>query len=169
MLLSLLQVCSLGLTMSPLWTRPLSPLSVAASSRNPPAVRMATIADAVVEATMQAAEEHAIKAGGGNSGDASAAEGKAPVLAAALAVAQADASLAAAIQHAADKAMPRTNANAETTANAIIIACMDAGASQQPVAASKVDGFKYSAAFQVAQVDSRKNEGALYPSKRGAL
>ena len=105
----------------------------------------AAVVTNVVEATAKAAEEHAINKRGGNGGDTFGGNGIEPVMQAALAAASADAKLVLEVQHAADAAAGRTNANAERVAVAIINACVALGAAR-PV------GSTYTAIARVAMI-----------------
>ena len=78
-------------------------------------------------------------------------DGIEPVLSAALAAAGADAELAGALQRAADAASLRTNANAETVADAIIIECMSRGA-------PKPEAPKYSGRYQAGIGKQKKSK-----------
>ena len=97
-MLALLPLCHLALSVS-------VPTSWSARTVTcrPALVRMAAtdtaaVAKLVVDATVTAAEEYAVKAGAGSAGDLFGVEGIEPVLSAALAAASTDAALAAEVQ-----------------------------------------------------------------------
>ena len=132
------------------------PARTALLERRPqPRAAAVDVASAVVEATSAAAVQFAIT--GNSNGDPFAREGIDPVVDAAKQAAASDAAVIAEIDRAVADATGRTNANAESVANEIILAMMQVfGAPKPPSIHRQVAGAEYSTAHQMAKLGYKK-------------
>ena len=123
--------------------------------RSEPRAAAGDVAAAVVEATASAAARFVIT--GCSNGDPFARDGIQPVVDAAKHAAATDAAVTAEIERAAADATARTNANAETVANEIIVAMMrEYGAPKPPSIHRQVEGAEYSTAHAMAKLAYKK-------------